>query len=408
MGYKTKVFKSVGWVSAFKVLSRLASFLKIAVIARILTPAQFGVFGIASLLLAFLEIITETGINIILIQESNDIKKYINSAWVVSIFRGFFLCFMIIILSPFIVYFFNSPNAQSIILLISLVPLIKGFINPAIIRFQKELKFKYEFIFRSSVFLSDVFFTVVFVFLTHSTYGLILGLISGALLEVFLSFIFVRPLPKFSFDRNYINQIFHKGKWVTAFSIFGYFGDQGDNIVVGKLLGTQGLGIYQMIFKISILPLSEISDSINRVVFPVYAKIEKDRKRLKKAFVKTTFFISLLTFSLGLIIFIYPKEIILMILGNNWLTGSAALRILSIYGIIRSINGSVTALFFAIKKQSYVTVMSFVRLVVLAVIILPLVLSYGIIGAAYAALFSAIFEIIIVIYFLQKVFKVKK
>lgn len=408
MGYKTKVFKGVGWISAFKVLSRLASFLKIAVIARILTPAQFGVFGIASLLLIFLEIITETGINIILIQDNKDIKKYINSAWIVSIFRGFFLFFLIIVFSPFIVYFFNSPNAQSVILLISLVPLIRGFINPAIVRFQKELKFKYEFIFRSSVFLTDAFFTAVFVFLTQSAYGLILGLISGALLEVFLSFIFVKPIPKFAFDKAYIRHVFHRGKWVTASSVFGYFGDQGDDIVVGRILGSQGLGIYQMIYKISILPLSEISDSINRVVFPVYAKIENDRKRLKKAFVKTTLFISFLTFLLGFIIFIYPNEIILIILGSNWLIGSAALRVLSIYGIIRGINGSVTALFFAIKKQSYVTVMSFTRLVVLGIAIFPLVLSYGIVGAAYAALLSAMFEIIIVIYYLHVVFKVRK
>ncbi len=408
MGYKDSVFKGVGWISAFKILSRLASFLKIAVIARILTPAQFGIFGIASLVLVFLEILTETGINVILVQTNKDIKDYLNSAWVVSIIRGILLSLLIIGISPLAVCFFKAPQAFTVILLIALVPLIRGFINPAVVKFQKELKFKYEFIFRSSVFLFDAFFTAVFVVLTHSVYGLIFGLLAGALLEVILSFVFVKPIPKLAINREYISQIFHKGKWVTAFGILGYFGDQGDNIVVGKILGTSSLGIYQMIFKISILPLSEISDAISRVVFPVYVKIEDDKKRLKKAFLKTTFLVSIATFILGLIIFLFPGEIILILLGDKWLSGTEVLRVLSLYGIIRGVNGSVTALFLAVKKQSYVTAMSLIRVLVLGLTIFPLVIMFGIIGAAYAALLSVISEVPIVIYYLYMVFRSKK
>jgi O-antigen/teichoic acid export membrane protein len=408
MGYTDSVFKGVGWISAFKILSRLASFLKIAVIARILTPAQFGIFGIASLVLTFLEILTETGINVILVQTNKDIKDYLNSAWVVSILRGILLSLLIIGLSPLAVYFFKAPQAYTVMLVIALVPLIRGFINPSVVKFQKELKFKYEFVFRSSVFLFDAFFTAVFVVLTHSVYGLIFGLLAGALLEVILSFVFVKPVPKFTINREYISQIFHKGKWVTAFGILGYFGDQGDNIVVGKILGTSSLGIYQMIFKISILPLSEISDAISRVVFPVYVKIEEDKKRLKKAFLKTTFLVSITTFILGLIIFLFPGEIILILLGDKWLSGTEILRVLSLYGVIRGISGSVTALFLAVKKQSYVTVMSFFRVLVLGLTIFPLVMIFGIIGAAYAALLSVLSEMPIVIYYLYIVFRSKK
>jgi len=325
-----------------------------------------------------------------------------------SILRGILLSLLIIGLSPLAVYFFKAPQAYTVMLVIALVPLIRGFINPSVVKFQKELKFKYEFVFRSSVFLFDAFFTAVFVVLTHSVYGLIFGLLAGALLEVILSFVFVKPVPKFTINREYISQIFHKGKWVTAFGILGYFGDQGDNIVVGKILGTSSLGIYQMIFKISILPLSEISDAISRVVFPVYVKIEEDKKRLKKAFLKTTFLVSITTFILGLIIFLFPGEIILILLGDKWLSGTEILRVLSLYGVIRGISGSVTALFLAVKKQSYVTVMSFFRVLVLGLTIFPLVMIFGIIGAAYAALLSVLSEMPIVIYYLYIVFRSKK
>ena len=91
MGYSRDAFKGVSWMSGFRIVSRGVAFLKMAVIARILSPAQFGIYGIATLVLALLEILTETGINIILIQSKNEIDEYNNSAWVVSIIRGTFI-----------------------------------------------------------------------------------------------------------------------------------------------------------------------------------------------------------------------------------------------------------------------------------------------------------------------------
>lgn len=408
MGYSNSVFKGVTWISAFKILSKIASFAKIAVVARILTPVQFGVFGIASLVLVFLEILTETGINVVLVQTKEDIKDYLNSAWVISVLRGVLLFLLIILSSPFISSFFNSPEAITVIQVIAFVPLIRGFINPAIVKFQKELQFKYEFIFRLSVFLFDALVTVIFVVITHSVYGLVFGLLAGALFEVVASFIFVKPTPRFIVNKNYFNKIFHRGKWVTMYGILGYFGDQGDNIVVGRMLGASSLGIYQVIFKISILPLSEISDAISRVVFPVYTKIAEDRDRLRRAFTKTTFLISIATIFLGSIIFFFPREIILILLGDKWLSGVNVLRVLSFYGVIRGITGSVTALFLSVNKQNYITVMSFFRLLILVLVIFPLIVEFGIIGAAYAALLSVIAEVPIVSYFLYKIFKKNK
>src|SRR3989344_3902076 len=155
MGYSRYVKQGVMWMSGFRILSRMVAFLKIAVLARVLTPSQFGIFGIASLVLGLLEMLTETGINIFLIQLKDGMDEYINSAWVVSIIRGLCISSLIILLSPFIVSFFNTLQAQNILLLISLVPFIRGFINPSVFKLQKELQFHYEFWFRSSIFLFD-------------------------------------------------------------------------------------------------------------------------------------------------------------------------------------------------------------------------------------------------------------
>ncbi len=405
MGYTKDAFSGTSWISSYKIFYRIVSFLRIAVLARLLAPAQFGLFGIATLVLGFLEILTETGVNIVLVQVREQIEEFIDSAWVVSIIRGILLFIIVLFSASFVASFFSTPQALEIIMLISLVPLIRGFINPSEVKFQKELKFKYEFLFRSSIFLVDSIVAILFTIFTHSVYGLVLGLLTGAVFELIISFVFIKPTPRFKFNKLYVSDILHKGKWITSYGILGYFGDQGDNITVGKLLGASSLGIYQMIYKISILPLSEVADGINRVVFPIYVKIANDKNRLQKAFLKTSLVISVLTIGLGAIIFIFPKEIILIVLGEKWLSGVEVLRILSIYGILRAITGSITSLFLAVKKQSYVTVMSFFRLIILAVAIVPLVIKFGIMGAGYAVLLSVFGEIPVVAYCVYKIFR---
>ena len=405
MGYTKQALKGISWMSLFRVISRILSFLKIAILARVLTPSQFGVFGIASIVLAFLEILTETGINIILIQAKKDIKEYLSSAWVVSIIRGIFIFLIIILLSPFISSFFNTPDALGILLLISLVPLIKGFINPAEIQFRKELNFKYEFWFRAILFFVDAVVAVVFALITHSVYSLVIGLLAGALLEVMLSFVLIKPTPKLKLNSNYLKDILHKGKWITAYGIFNYLSENGDNIFVGKMLGSSSLGIYQMAYKLSILPISEVSDVVSQVVFPVYSKIEQDTKRLLKAYFKTMALTILGAVVIGGIIFLFPKEIVTIILGSQWLLAVPVLKVLSIYGIFRTLSGPSSALFLAKGKQNYVTLMNFIRFATIVITIYPFVLMFGMVGAGYSVLISVLIELPVIVFFIIRILR---
>ncbi len=405
MGYQSNALKGLTWMSGFRVFTRLLAFVKIGVLARVLSPSQFGVFGIASLILALLEILTETGINIILVQSKRSIEEYLDSAWVVSIIRGTVISLLIIISAPFIVNFFNSPESLPILLFMSLVPFVRGFINPAEIVLQKELRFGSEFWFRSVIFFVDACVSIIVALLTHSVYALVWGLLAGAVFEVVLSFILFVQRPRLILHREYFSELFHKGKWITAYGIFNYIAENGDNIIVGRVMGSANLGLYQMAYKISILPISEISDVVSRVVFPVYTKISGDKERLLKAFSKTIASMSIVSFVVGLLIFVFPKEIILVFLGDKWLAAVPVLKILSLYGVIRTIAGPASALFLALEKQNYVTIMTSIRFFVLAISIYPFVLTWGLVGAAYAMLLSTITEMPVILYFAYRVFK---
>ena len=405
MGYTKNAIKGISWMSAARFVSRALAFFKIAVLARILNPAQFGLFGIASLLLSLLETLTETGINVVLIQSKKDLHEYINAAWVVSIIRGITIAVFIVILAPLISFFFRAPESFWIILFISLVPLVRGFINPSEIKFQKDLNFHLQFWFQSGLFIVDALVSIIVVLLTSSVYSLVWGMLISAILEVILSIAFIKPRPRFAIEKGYFKEIFHKGIWVTGYTIFNYFSENLDNVIVGRLMGTESLGFYQMAYKISILPLTEISDVISSVAFPVFAKISNDSKRLKKGFFKTLVLVFFGAAFLGMIIFFFPVEIISILLGKQWLSIIPVLKVLIIYGVLRTISGPGSALLLSLNKQKFVSSMIFLRFLTLATFIYPFVISFRLVGAGYAQLLSVIVETPLLLYFIMNCFK---
>lgn len=397
MGYTKNALFGVSWMTSFRVITRIISFLRTLLLARLLDPNQFGLFGIVTLILTLLDMFTETGVEIFLIQLKDSLHKYLDTSWIISILQGSLTSIVMLLIALPAGQFFKSSSVIPLIVFSSAVPFIRGFINPAEIILQKELRFNYEFWYRFVVFIVDAFSSIVIIIFTHSVYGLLWGLCLGAAIELILSFVLIKPLPKLNFNLTKAKEILHKGKWVTLFGIFNYFAQQGDNIAVGKILSTSNLGIYEMAYKLAILPVSEITDVVSKTTFPIFSKIGEDKTRLKKAFLKVTFAITLSSILICSVLFIFSKEIVLIILGKKWQLVSYLLPTLVIYGGLRAIFGSFSSLFLAVGQQKFVAHMTVVRAIGLAITIIPFIFTFGLIGAAYSALFSVIVEIPIII-----------
>ncbi|MBI4058684.1 lipopolysaccharide biosynthesis protein [Candidatus Microgenomates bacterium] len=405
MGYSKVAIKGVSWVGALRLATRFIALFRTVVLARLLTPAQFGVYGIAALVIELVEILTETGINVFLIQEKARIKNYLSTAWLVSIARGVIIFLVIVGMAPLVAAFFKNASALPLILLISLVPLIRGFINPSLVTFQKELQFGREFWFRLTVFFIDSAMAVILAILTREASSLVWGLIAGSVAEVALSFIFIKPRPQFTFDTGQLRKIINRGKWVTLAGIFDYFFRRGDDMVVGRMLNAYSLGLYQMAYRLAELPITEVAVVVSRVTFPIYTKIATDRVRLQKAFVKTMLIISLIIIPIGIILFVFPSFIIEIILGSKWREAAAVLQVLAIFGVIRAFANSFNSLFLAVKKQEYATIMMLVGLAGLGISIVPLVIKFGIVGAGISAIMGSLVALPVALYLSWKVFK---
>lgn len=405
MGYTGDAIKGVSWLGAFRLFTRALSFLRIIIIARILSPAQFGIYGIAALALSFVEILTETGINVFLVQNKENIGRYVNTAWIVSIIRGILISSLIFFSSFFVPTFFKSPDALALLMLVSAVPLIRGFINPSVARFQKELQFHKEFYYRSGIFLIETIVSIVLVVAIRNPIALIYSLIAGAIFEVIMSLLFVKPVPIIEFNKKVFREIISHGKWLTGAGIFGYLFQNADNAVVGKMLGTGALGIYDMAYSISTLPLNEISDIVARVTFPIYVRISDDKKRLRRAYVRTIITTTLLVGPILLLFLLFPEQLILLFLGTNWIQASDVLRVLAVYAMFSILGSPSGAVFYAVKKQKYLTVISIVSFVVMIASIFPLINQFGLIGAGLAVILGSLATLPFMIYYLIKVLR---
>lgn len=405
MGYFKDALKGITWMTALRVLMRGLAVVKIAILARILLPSQFGNYGIALLTLGFLEVLTETGINIFLIQEKDNIKEYLNSAWVVSIIRGIIISLVILASTPLIIYFFNAPEVRNLLYLVSAVSFIRGFINPIEVTFQKDLKFMKEFGFRGLLYFIDVVVVVALAAVSKNESAMIIGMIVASLVEVILSFIIFKDKPKLAFEKERVFKVIKRGKWITGAGVFSYIFQNIDNIIVGKFLGTASLGFYQQAYSISTLPVSEVGQIFNKVTFPVYVKISEDVARLKRAFFRTLVVISGLVIPFALIIFFFSRPIIIIFLGEKWLIIEQALKILAIFGMLKAVLNFSYSLFLSLKLQKYVMYSELMGIIGMAIVIYPMTIKYGITGAGASTIVAFICSLPVVIYGLRKIFR---
>ncbi len=405
MGYFKDTLKGLSWMGGLRGSTRILAFIKILILARILSPNEFGLFGIAMLFLSLLEIISETGVNIFLIQEGDEIDSYVDTAWIVSILRGTLIALILFLFSPIISRFFNSPQSLNVMYLISIAPLIRGFINPSVVKFQKNLLFAKEFIFRLLIYFLDALVAIITALATHSAISLVYGLLAGALFEVCASHVFIKPGPKLRFVKDRLRLIINRGKWVTFAGIFNYLFENIDDAVVGRLLNTTYLGTYQMAYKVSSLPMTEVSDVIQKVTFPVYLKMAGDKARLKKAFIKSLLATSIAVLPIGLILFFFSQEVVLILLGPKWLSVVPVIEVLSFFGVVRAITETTYPLFLSLKKQKYVSLITLFSIFGLILTIFPLVKNFDIVGAGISSLIGALLAISVTAYLLNKVFK---
>jgi lipopolysaccharide exporter len=387
-GLSQRVARGGVWVFAMRITNRLLRFASTIILARVLAPTDFGLFGIALLAMSALDTFSNVGLNFALVQKKQDIIPYLNTAWTVQAIRGGLMALVLVVTAPYVADFFATPAAKPILQIIGLSTLIFGFTNIGVIYFQKDLEFHKQFAYEFSGTLAYVIVAISAVLLLRNVWALVFGLLAGTLAQLIVSY-FIHPYrPRLRFNWGQFKELFNFGKWVLGSSLLIYLVTQGDNIVVGKLLGAAALGFYQMAYQISNMPATEITHVISQVTFPAYSKLQADIPKLKDAYLKVLQLTTFLSFPVAGLIFVLAPDFTRIFLGEKWLPMVPAMQILVFAGLLRSIQATIGPLFMGMGNPKLDTKGQCLRLLVLAISIYPLTIHFGISGASLAVVAS--------------------
>ena len=393
-GLRARVVRGGFWVFALRITTRLFGLARTIVLARLLAPADFGVFGIALLAMSALQTFSQTGFGAALIQKKGDTKSYLDTAWTVQVIRGGVLALIAFAIAPYVAAFFDAPEAKPILQVIAFSVLLGGFGNIGLIYFTKELEFHKTFVYTLSGTLADIGVAISAAFLLRSVWALVFGLLAGNVVRLVLSY-FVHPYrPRLAFNKQQFKELFSFGKWIFWSHMIHFFILQGDDVFVGRFLGVTALGFYQIAYRIGNMPSTEYAKSIAHVAFPTYTKLQDNPGQLRKAYLETlqlTTFISI-PFALG--VFILAPDFTKIFLGEKWIPMIPALQILALAGLVRSITNTIGNVVLAVGKPQILTKWQFVRLIVLIVLLYPLTIRWGIAGASLAVLASNVISTI--------------
>jgi lipopolysaccharide exporter len=379
-----RVVKGGIWVFAARIADRSFYFIKLIILARILLPRDFGVLGIAMLMILNLETFFRTGFSDALIQRREVTDDYLNSAWTTGIIRGTVLSAIVYIAGPYVAGFFNSPQAGPVVRVIGLSFLLRAFTNIGTIYFQKELEFNKQFLYQLTGSLADFIVAVTAAYLLKNVWALVFGILAGDFIRLIASYVVQPYRPKLSVDFKKARELFVFGKWVWASSITTFLLAQGDNAVVGKVLGAAMLGLYQMAYSIANTPATEFAQLISGITFPAYSKMQGDMSRLRNAYLEVLRMSAFIAIPLAGGIFVLAPEFTRIFLGEKWMPMVPAMRVLAVYGMINAIVAP-GPLFMAVGRPDIRTKLGVIGLIIFSVCIYPFTAWWGIMGAALAA-----------------------
>ena len=379
------------WAFSLKVLSQVLGFIRTIVLARLLVPEDFGLLGIALLSLTILQTFTQTGFQVALIQKKDVNNAYLNAAWTATAMRGILLSVILFFSAPLIASFLSTANDVVLIIrAVSVLALLDGFRNIRTIFFQKNFEFRRYFTYELTASLSELSVTVAMAVIWQNIWALVCGAITASLVRLIMSYIVYPERPRIAFDKEKLSELFSYGKWAVGSGILVFLVTQGDDLFVGKFLGITALGFYQIAFRISNLPATEIAYAISQVSFPAYSRLQDDMAALGEAYLRVLHFTAFISAPLAGGIILFASDFTGLFLGQKWLPIVPIMQILALAGLIRSLSATSSNLFYAVGQPKIDTALLVIRIVVLIGIIYPLTLYYGMAGVAAAVLISLV------------------
>ena len=324
-GMARRVAVGAGWLYAYRWLERALDFAAIVILARILSPDDFGLVAIAASIVAIVEGLAAFDVGKALIRRPEEGRQLYDSAWTLAALRGLVSALCMVAISPLP----TDPRISAVILALALSPLLAGLSNPRFVLFERELVYSKLAVLTLGAKLVSVGVTLGLALLYRSYWALVVGMIAGTAMSLILSYALRPYRPRLSLAR--FRHIFGFSGWLSLTSIVTTLSMETDKLIVGRWLGVADAGRYYMTQRVGVLPTRELVSPLQRILFPSFSELIGDRPRLRRAVRESINVLASLSLPAGCGFALVADDFVPLVLGEQWTAIVPLLQVLVPY-----------------------------------------------------------------------------
>lgn len=331
---ESKTVKGMGWSALENVTRMGVTFVVSIILARLLSPEEYGLIGILTIFIAVFNAIADSGFTNALIRKQDATDTDYSTVFYTNLVLSVVLAAVLFFCAKPISTFFERPELVSLTQVMSSVVIINALSIVQRARTIKAIDFKTQ---TKITFISSIGCGVIGIAMAYMGYGvwaLVGQQISNQLLTTLLFWLYNKWMPKVVFSRSSFKDMWAFGSKLLASSLIDTAWKEVYQVVIGKCYSPATLGLYTRAKQFADLCSSNLTSVVQRVSYPVLSSIQDDRARLKGAYqrvIKTTM---LPTFVLMLGMVACAEPMIYVLLGEQWLECVPMLQIICTYGML--------------------------------------------------------------------------
>jgi len=332
---RTRAAKGVFWTATGAWGRQIALFVVIAIQARLLAPTDFGLVAFAAIFVGLTHVLSDEGLADALVQRKELERAHLDAAfWTTVGFAAVLTLILTALAVPIAALLGDDRLAPVLIVLALSIPLqASSLVQRALL--TRELKF------RSLALRSLCGITVggicgvIAAFSGLGVWSLVIQNLAGVTTGTLVLWRVTDFRPRLTFSYPHCRDLLGFGTNVVGFRLLIYFTRWADELLIGAFLGPAALGFYTVGNRMLRMLIQVTSSLIDRVSFPVYAKLQDKPARLKAAFYKSTSFAALIAFPVFLATAVLAPQIVELFFGSKWADSVPIMQLLAFFGLIQ-------------------------------------------------------------------------
>lgn len=385
------------WITVSTVISTLFQFVQVAVLARLLSPADFGLVGVSNLIIAFFQVFANLGFSNSIIYKQESDRNVLSTLYYLNLTVGVFIFILIHLTAPYIISFYNEPRLAQVLDLSSYYFLIAYFGQIYMFLLEKELKFKSVAIIDITGTVMGSIVTVTLAFNDYHELSLIIGALVMQTVKSALQIAFGLRffMPRLFFNLNNIKEHLRFGIYNMGDGFLGYIQSNTDNIFLGGMLGVKMLGYYTIAYQLCVFPIMKLNPIILQVAYPILARMKENTADLKKSYLKILDFISYCNLPLLAGLFITADGVVPLIYGPGWEQTTDLIRIFVFVGVFICLSHPLYTIAFTKGKPNLLFYLNLGTLIVKVPLVYVFGTYWGVTGIAMAFLLTTFLNMIV-------------